>query len=162
MQAVHAVRTGYIPGLRQSTSRKERDGKQAQADSDAICPTSEDCGRAGRDDLFRFQFDHDRDHRRSAVGAAVCGAPIRTAVLPLSQDRARDRSTRVCLSRPSVLPPGAQLGPYPLGPDTVTRVRGKLTFSDGQVVWHNPLFAWRVKQVAEAVRGGSSAFSAST
>ncbi len=48
--------------------------------------------------------------------------------------------------------PGARLGQYPLGPDTVTRVRGKLTFSDGQVVWHSPLFAWRVRQVAEAVR----------
>jgi hypothetical protein len=52
--------------------------------------------------------------------------------------------------------PGAQLGRYPLGPDTVARVRGKLTFSDGQVVWHSPLFAWRVKQVAEAVRAGSA------
>jgi len=50
--------------------------------------------------------------------------------------------------------PGAQLGRYPLGPDTVSRVRGKLTFSDGQVVWHSPLFAWRVRQVAEAVRAG--------
>lgn len=49
--------------------------------------------------------------------------------------------------------PGAQLGKYPLGPETVTRVRGKLTFSDGQVVWHSPLFAWRVRQVAEAVQG---------
>jgi hypothetical protein len=54
--------------------------------------------------------------------------------------------------------PGAQLGKYPLGPDTVTRVRGKLTFSDGQVVWHAPVFAWRVRQVAEAVQaGGASA-----
>ena len=50
--------------------------------------------------------------------------------------------------------PGAQLGKYPLGPDTVTRVRGKLTFSDGQIVWHSPLFAWRVRQVAEAVETG--------
>ena len=50
--------------------------------------------------------------------------------------------------------PGAQLGRYPLGPATVTRVRGKLTFSDGQVVWHSPLFAWRVRQVAEAVQAG--------
>jgi hypothetical protein len=50
--------------------------------------------------------------------------------------------------------PGAQLGKYPLGPDTVTRVRGKLTFSDGQIVWHAPFFAWRVKQVAEAVQSG--------
>jgi len=52
--------------------------------------------------------------------------------------------------------PGAQLGKYPLGPDTVTRVRGKLTFSDGQVVWHSPLFAWRVKQVAAAVQTGGA------
>jgi hypothetical protein len=56
--------------------------------------------------------------------------------------------------------PGAQLGKYPLGPDSVTRVRGKLTFSDGQVVWHSPLLAWRVRQVAEAVRAGGTAFSA--
>jgi hypothetical protein len=53
--------------------------------------------------------------------------------------------------------PGARLGQYPLGPDTVTRVRGKLTFSDGQVVWHSPLFAWRVRQVAEAVHAGGAA-----
>jgi hypothetical protein len=56
--------------------------------------------------------------------------------------------------------PGAQLGKYPLGPDSVTRVRGKLTFSDSQVVWHSPLLAWRVRQVAEAVRAGGAAFSA--
>jgi hypothetical protein len=48
--------------------------------------------------------------------------------------------------------PGERLGQYPLGPDTVTRVRGKLTFSDGRQVWHSPLFAWRVRQVAQAVR----------
>lgn len=48
--------------------------------------------------------------------------------------------------------PGKRLGEYPLGPGTVDRVRGKLTFSDGQVVWHAPLFAWRVRQVAEAVQ----------
>src|SRR5947209_2305398 len=52
--------------------------------------------------------------------------------------------------------PGERLGQYPLGPATVTRVRGKLTFSDGQVVWHSPLFAWRVKQVAAAVQIGHS------
>jgi hypothetical protein len=39
-----------------------------------------------------------------------------------------------------------------------SRIRAKLTFSDGQVVWHSPLFAWRVRQVAEAVQaGGASA-----
>ena len=48
--------------------------------------------------------------------------------------------------------PGERLGEYPLGPGTVTRVRGKLTFSDGSVVWHTPLFAWRVRQVAEAIQ----------
>jgi hypothetical protein len=53
--------------------------------------------------------------------------------------------------------PGEQLGQYALGPETVTRVRGKLTFSDGQKVWHSPIFAWRVKQVAEAVQGGGVA-----
>ena len=52
--------------------------------------------------------------------------------------------------------PGAQLGRYLLVPDTVTRVRGKLTFSDGQVVWHSPLFAWRVRQVADAVQSEAS------
>jgi hypothetical protein len=50
--------------------------------------------------------------------------------------------------------PGARLAQYPLGPGTVTRIRGKLTFSDGQVVWHSPIFAWRVRQVAEAVQAG--------
>ncbi|MGH2865569.1 MAG: hypothetical protein ACRDJX_10035 [Solirubrobacteraceae bacterium] len=53
--------------------------------------------------------------------------------------------------------PGARLAQYPLGPGTVTRVRGKLTFSDGLVVWHSPLFAWRVQQVAEAVQTGGRA-----
>jgi hypothetical protein len=53
--------------------------------------------------------------------------------------------------------PGTQLGMYPLGPNTVSRVRGKLTFSDGRVVWHSPLFAWRVRQVAEAVQAGAPA-----
>jgi hypothetical protein len=55
--------------------------------------------------------------------------------------------------------PGAQLGQYSHGLDTVTRVRGKLTFSDGQVVWHSPLFAWRVRQVAEAVQAGAAAIA---
>jgi hypothetical protein len=53
--------------------------------------------------------------------------------------------------------PGERLGEYPLGAGTVTRVRGKLTFSDGQVVWHSPLFAWRVRQVAEAIHAGDGA-----
>ena len=53
--------------------------------------------------------------------------------------------------------PGKRLGEYPLGSGTLTRVRGKLTFSDSQVVWHSPLFAWRVRQVAEAVDAGEAA-----
>ena len=52
--------------------------------------------------------------------------------------------------------PGAELGVYPLGADTVRRIRGKLTFSDGLLVWHSPLFAWRVRQVAEAVQAGAA------
>jgi hypothetical protein len=56
--------------------------------------------------------------------------------------------------------PGERLGQYPHGPDTLTRVRGKLTFSDGQVVWHSPLFAWRVRQVAEAVQANGATLSA--
>ena len=52
--------------------------------------------------------------------------------------------------------PGERLGEYPLGPETVTRVRGKLTFSDGQVVWHAPLFAWRVQTGGGGDRGGGS------
>ena len=50
--------------------------------------------------------------------------------------------------------PGAMLGEYPLGPDSVFRVRGKLSFPDGLEVWHAPFFAWRVRQVAEAVQLG--------
>ncbi len=49
--------------------------------------------------------------------------------------------------------PGERLAEYPLGPGTVSRVRGRLTFSDGLLVWHSPLFAWRVRQVAEAISG---------
>jgi hypothetical protein len=56
--------------------------------------------------------------------------------------------------------PGEQLGKYPLGPETVTRVRGKLTFPDGQKAWHSPLFAWRVRQVAEAIQAGSTTIAA--
>jgi hypothetical protein len=56
--------------------------------------------------------------------------------------------------------PGEQLGRYPLGPETATRVRGKLTFSDGQKAWHSPIFAWRVRQVAEAIRAGSTTVAA--
>ena len=49
--------------------------------------------------------------------------------------------------------PGKMLGTYGVGPGTVQRVRGKLTFADGQVVWHSPLFKRRAKWVAEAANG---------
>jgi hypothetical protein len=52
--------------------------------------------------------------------------------------------------------PGERLATYPLGSGTVTRQRGKLTFSDGLVVWHSPLFAWRIRQVARAAEGQAS------
>jgi hypothetical protein len=52
--------------------------------------------------------------------------------------------------------PGEMLAMYPLGADTVVRVRGKLTFADGTTVWHAPFFAWRVRQVADAIQSGSS------
>ncbi len=50
--------------------------------------------------------------------------------------------------------PGEQLGAFPVGPDSVTRTRGKLTFADGLVVWHAPFLAWRVRQVADAAQTG--------
>ena len=46
--------------------------------------------------------------------------------------------------------PGAVLGTYPHGPGSMTRVRGKLTFADGQVAYHVPTFAWRMKAIAQA------------
>jgi hypothetical protein len=46
--------------------------------------------------------------------------------------------------------PGEVLGKYPVGPGTITRKRGKLTFSDGLVVWHSPLFTFRAKGIADA------------
>jgi hypothetical protein len=46
--------------------------------------------------------------------------------------------------------PGEVVATYPLGAETVTRVRGKLTFSDGLVVWHSPLFAGRAQRIIDA------------
>jgi hypothetical protein len=46
--------------------------------------------------------------------------------------------------------PGEVIGQYPHGPGAFMRRRGKLTFPDGQIVWHSPLFAFRVKRVAQA------------
>jgi hypothetical protein len=46
--------------------------------------------------------------------------------------------------------PGAVLGTYWHGPGSITRVRGKLTFADGQVAYHVPISAWRMKAIAQA------------
>jgi hypothetical protein len=46
--------------------------------------------------------------------------------------------------------PGPVLGVYGHGPGSMTRVRGKLTFADGQVAYHVPIFAWRMKAIAQA------------
>jgi hypothetical protein len=57
--------------------------------------------------------------------------------------------------------PGEKIGEYPIGPGTVSRGRGfvaggKLTFSDGQVLWHSIAFRWRVRAVEEAANGQPS------
>ena len=54
--------------------------------------------------------------------------------------------------------PGEKIGEYPIGPGTVTRgggflSGGKLTYSDGQVLWHSIAFRWRVRAVQEAANG---------
>lgn len=46
--------------------------------------------------------------------------------------------------------PGELLGVYQHGRGSMTRVRGKLTFVDGQVAYHLPIFAWRLKAIAQA------------
>jgi hypothetical protein len=63
-----------------------------------------------------------------------------------------DQNTHVFRARPFHRP-GDQLGVYAIGPAAVSRVRGKLTFSDGQGVWHSPLVAFRVRRVEEAATG---------
>lgn len=60
-----------------------------------------------------------------------------------------DKQTYVFRGRPFHRP-GRVLAQYPLGPDTVARRRGKLTFSDGLIVWHSPLFTFRAEAVQEA------------
>jgi hypothetical protein len=52
--------------------------------------------------------------------------------------------------------PGKVLGTYEVGPGTVERVRGKLTFSDGVVVWHSPLFKRRAVLIEEAANAESA------
>jgi hypothetical protein len=64
-----------------------------------------------------------------------------------------DKNVRLFRARPFHRP-GEVLGTYPIGPGTVQRVRGKLTFSDGQVAWHSPLFSYRVARVEETANGG--------
>jgi len=64
-----------------------------------------------------------------------------------------DQKVRVLRGRPFHRP-GEVLAEYARGPGTVSRVRGRLTFSDGQEVWHSPLFAGRVKRIEEAANGG--------
>lgn len=49
--------------------------------------------------------------------------------------------------------PGEVLGKYPVGPGAVSRVRGKLTFPDGLIVWHSPLFTFRAQRVVDTATG---------
>lgn len=65
-----------------------------------------------------------------------------------------DKQTYVIKGRP-FHQPGEILARYPVGPGVVDRVRGKLTFPDGQVVWHSPLFASRAKRVQEAANAAA-------
>lgn len=52
--------------------------------------------------------------------------------------------------------PGEVLGTYAVGPESVSRIRGKLTFTDGLVVWHSPLWTFRAKRVADAATAAGS------
>jgi hypothetical protein len=70
-----------------------------------------------------------------------------------------DEHTYVYKSRPFHRP-GQLVSRYDNGPGTVERVRGKLTFADGVVVWHSPLFAWRAKAVEAAANVPSAAGAA--
>ena len=63
-----------------------------------------------------------------------------------------DRQTYVFRAKPFHRP-GEVLGQYPVGHGVVARVRGKLTFPDGLVVWHSPLFAARARRVELAANG---------
>ena len=66
-----------------------------------------------------------------------------------------DQNTYVFRDRPFHRP-GEVLGTYPHGSGEVARKRGKLTFPDGQIVWHSPLFAARARRVAEAANAGAA------
>ena len=66
-----------------------------------------------------------------------------------------DQSAYVYKSRPFHRP-GELISKHQVGPGTVQRVRGKMTFQDGTVVWHSPLLAFRAKRVTDAANGVSS------
>lgn len=55
--------------------------------------------------------------------------------------------------------PGEVLGSYPVASDSLTRKNGKLTFADGQEVWHSPLFAGRARRIENAVSGEQAALA---
>jgi hypothetical protein len=70
---------------------------------------------------------------------------------------ATDQHAYVFSSRPFHRP-GKKLAEYPVGPGTVSRGQGlfsrrKLTFNDGQEMWHSWAFGWRVIAVEKAANG---------
>lgn len=73
---------------------------------------------------------------------------------------ATDKNSYVFRSRPFHRP-GAKLGEYPVAPGTASLGHGlfsrrKITFSDGQAMWHSWAFGWRVKAVEEAANAQST------
>ena len=68
-----------------------------------------------------------------------------------------DKNSYLFRSRPFHRP-GARLGEYPIAPGTVALGQGffsrrKLTFNDGQEMWHSWAFGWRVVAVEQAANG---------
>jgi hypothetical protein len=68
-----------------------------------------------------------------------------------------DKNSYLFRSRPFHRP-GAKLGEYPVAPGTVALGQGwfsrrKLTFNDGQEMWHSWAFGWRVVAVERAANG---------
>lgn len=71
---------------------------------------------------------------------------------------ATDKSTYVFSGRPFHRP-GDKLAEYPNGPGTASTgegflYRSQVTFNDGQIVWHSPFFAWRLRAVMEVTNAG--------
>ena len=66
-----------------------------------------------------------------------------------------DQNAYVYKSRPFHRP-GELISKHPVGPGTVERVRGKMTFQDGTMVYHSPFFTFRAKRVADAANGTPS------